>query len=211
MSYSDIYLYGCGGHGKVILDILQCQGRNVKAFVDDHPPTGLNYIHGVPILPTKVALSTVGRNTSAWIVSIGNNLVRQSISQKLVSQGYSFTTAIHPSAQIGMGVKIGAGTVIMANVVINCDTAIGQHAIINTGATVDHDCLIGDYVHIAPGSALCGQVNLGSGVFIGVGSALCPMVQIGSYTTCGAGSLVLHSLPANSLAYGSPAKVVRQA
>jgi serine acetyltransferase len=37
------------------------------------------------------------------------------------------------------------------------------------------------------------------------------MVQIGSYTTCGAGSLVLQSLPANSLAYGSPAKVVRQA
>ncbi len=209
MPHADIYLYGCGGHGKVILDILRRQGRCVAAFVDDNPPSEINHIHGIPILHTQVAVSTVNQNTSAWIVAIGNNLIRQSISQKLASQGYSFTTAIHPTAQIGLGVKIGAGTVVMANVVINCDTVIGQHTIINTSATVDHDCLIDDYVHIAPGSNLCGQVKLGAGVFIGVGSALCPMVNIGSYTTCGAGSLVLHSLPANSLAYGSPAKVIR--
>jgi UDP-N-acetylmuramoylalanine-D-glutamate ligase len=47
-----IYLYGCGGHGKAILDILRRQGPTVAAFVADTPPADITQLHGIPVHPT---------------------------------------------------------------------------------------------------------------------------------------------------------------
>jgi len=205
----DIYLYGCGGHAKVILDILHQQGRVVTALIDDNPPPGITQIHGIPVQLASEKLPTINCDRSQWIVAIGNNRIRQLIANKLTHYGHSFTTAIHPSAQIALGVEIAPGTVVMANAVINTDTRIGHHVIVNTGTTIDHDCIIGDYCHIAPGCSLCGQVKLGKGVFLGVGTSICPAVEIENQTTCGAGSVVVRSLPSHCLVYGCPAKIVQ--
>ncbi|MDB9494347.1 acetyltransferase [Spirulina major CS-329] len=200
------YLYGCGGHAKVVLDILKKQQQSVTAFVDDNPAIQTKQIHGIPVHLASEFLSTIAEQ-SQWIICIGNNQTRQRIAEKLNHQGHLFTTAIHPSAQIALGVKIAPGTVVMANAVINTDTQIGHHVIINTGVTVDHDCQIDDYCHIAPGSALCGQVHVKKSVFLGAGSTVCPSLEIGEYTTCGAGSVVIQCLPSHVLAYGCPAKI----
>ncbi|NJL61125.1 MAG: acetyltransferase [Methylacidiphilales bacterium] len=206
----DIYLYGCGGHAKVILDILCKQGRKVAAFVDDNPPIGFTHIHGIPVKKNvPETLAEIECDRSQWIVAIGNNPIRRRIVEKLDNCGYSFTTAIHPSAQIACGIEIGSGTVIMANSVINTDSIIGNHVIVNTGATIDHDCIIGNYSHIAPGCRLCGKIKLGEGVFLGVGTKVIPNINIEEYATCGAGSVVVKSLPSLCLAYGCPAKVVQ--
>lgn len=204
----DVYLYGAGGHAKVIMDILAVSGKKVVAFVEDNlSPDKLN-IHGIPVISAN-KLSSIGVDESAWIVAIGNNKVRQKVADHLRSQGYRFATAIHPSVQIGSDVKIGPGTVIMANAVINVDTVIGSHVIINTGATVDHDCQVNDYAHIAPGCSLCGQVSLGEGSLLGVGTKVIPATTIGQWTVCGAGSIVNKSLPSSVVAYGCPAKIYR--
>lgn len=205
----NIYLYGCGGHGKVILDILYQQGQKVAGFVDDRPPLGIDRIHGIPIYRDEEIDPAIEPGESRWIVTIGNNRLRQQIANRLTARGYSFATAIHPAARIALGVTIAPGTVVMANTAINIDTNIGAHAIVNTGATIDHDCQIGDYSHIAPGCSLCGQVTIGNSTFLGVGTRVCPSIEIGDRATCGAGSVVVSSLPANCLAYGCPAKVVR--
>lgn len=52
-------------------------------------------------------------------------------------------------------------------------------------------------------------VTIGKNVWIGGGSILLPGVSIGDNTTIGAGSVVTHSIPPNSLAVGSPCKVIR--
>jgi sugar O-acyltransferase (sialic acid O-acetyltransferase NeuD family) len=205
-----LYLYGGGGHAKVILDILHKQNRTVVAIVDDAVIIGdraRSNIHGIPILPSAAVLENVQIDDTYWIVTIGNNKIRQSVVQKLASQGAQFTTAVHSSAQIGFGVTIAPGTVVMANAVINPDAQIGEHAIINTGAIIDHDCQIADYAHIAPGCSLCGQVQVGEGALLGVGTKVKPLMKIGEWTTCGAGSIVVKSLPSHVIAYGCPARV----
>lgn len=204
-----ICLYGCGGHGKVILDILHKQNRKVVAIVDDNPPLNINEIHKVPVYQTDIFFSKVQANDSEWIVSVGNNHIRAKIVEKLTNLGCLFTSAIHPSAQIALGVEIGVGTVVMANTVINTDTYVGDHVIINTGATIDHDCYIAHYCHVAPGCSVCGQVTLEESVLLGVGSSVKPLMKIGQNTVCGAGSVVVKSLPSDCLAYGSPARVVK--
>ncbi|ASC70807.1 Putative acetyltransferase EpsM [Halomicronema hongdechloris C2206] len=203
-----LYIYGAGGHGKVVLDILLKQGRKVTAFVDDSPALSNQTIHGVPVYQGGDTLAQMAAQGD-WIVAIGSNPIRQHIAEKLTTYGASFTSAIHPSAQIAIGVNIRLGTVIMANAVLNTDAQIGHHVIINTGATIDHDCVIGDYCHVAPGCSLCGQVTLGTGVLLGVGSHLCPGVTVGEQTICGAGAVVVKSLPSHCLAYGCPAKIMR--
>lgn len=209
-----LYLYGGGGHAKVILDILHRQNRPVAGIADDLIAAHVTQIHGVPVASTTDVLTTLDQannaETVAWIIAIGNNQTRQAIAETLAAKGYQFTTAIHPTAQVALGVTIAPGTVIMANAVINTDTQVGQHAIINTGATIDHDCVIGDYVHIAPGCSLCGQVTVNTGAMLGVGTKVKPLIQIGAGTTCGAGSVVVQSLPPQVIAYGCPAKVMHQ-
>ncbi len=52
-------------------------------------------------------------------------------------------------------------------------------------------------------------ITIGSNVWIGGGSIILPGVTIGNNTTIGAGSIVTKSVPANSVAMGSPCKVIK--
>ncbi|MEV3937576.1 sugar O-acetyltransferase [Glycomyces sp. NPDC049804] len=52
-------------------------------------------------------------------------------------------------------------------------------------------------------------ITLGDNVWLGGGVIVCPGVTIGDNTVVGAGAVVTRDLPANVLAVGNPAKVVR--
>ena len=53
-----------------------------------------------------------------------------------------------------------------------------------------------------------GCVNIGDNVFIGAESVVLPGVSIGNNVIIGANSTVTHSIPDNSVAVGSPAKII---
>ena len=53
-----------------------------------------------------------------------------------------------------------------------------------------------------------GRVDIGNNVFIGAESVVLPGVTIGSNVIIGANSTVTHDVPANSVAAGSPARVI---
>ena len=53
-----------------------------------------------------------------------------------------------------------------------------------------------------------GRVTIGDNVFIGAESVVLPGVTIGSNVIVGANSTVTHDIPDNSVAAGSPAKVI---
>ena len=77
-------------------------------------------------------------------------------------------------------------------------------------SSVDHECVIGDGVHIAPGAHLAAGVTVERGSWVGIGSVVKGGVHIGSDVMIGAGSVVLHDISDGALAYGVPARVVRQ-
>ena len=53
-------------------------------------------------------------------------------------------------------------------------------------------------------------VTIGDDVWIAAGVTICPGVAVGSGAVIGAGSVVTSDIPANSLAYGVPCRVIRQ-
>lgn len=204
-----IFIFGAGGHGKVVADIVERQGvYRLAAVFDDDPSRHGQPFFGYTVCGGRDALLRLYDEglIVAGIVAIGDNEKRADMAAWLTEHGIARIVAIHPSAQIGRGVVIGEGSVLMAGCVVNSDTVIGMDAIINTGATVDHDCTIGHAVHIAPGCHLCGCVKVGEGSLIGAGSTVIPGVVIGANVLVGAGSTVLRDIPAGARVAGSPCR-----
>jgi acetyltransferase-like isoleucine patch superfamily enzyme len=53
-------------------------------------------------------------------------------------------------------------------------------------------------------------VHIGENVWIGDSAIICKGVSIGENSIVGAGSVVIHSIPANTIAAGNPAKIVKK-
>lgn len=206
---SMLVVFGAGGHAKVVIDAAEKQGGRQIMVVDDAEAYWGAQLMGYSIHRGREALLKSDRRAFA-IPAIGNNKARAQVAAWLEANGFVLTIVTHPSAQVGRGVHIGRGSILVGGAVINSDTLIGNNVIINTGATVDHDCSIGDNVHIAPGVNVCGEVEIGAGSFLGVGAVVVPRVRIGNNCMIGAGATVLNDVPDGVLVVGTPARPLRQ-
>lgn len=74
--------------------------------------------------------------------------------------------------------------------------------------TANH--LVDPKERIEKGIVIASPVNVGDNVWIGGGSIINPGVTIGANTVIGSGSVVTQSLPANVLAAGVPAKIIKK-
>lgn len=81
---------------------------------------------------------------------------------------------------------------------------IGDNVTITNATILAHDAS----TKIFLGYSKIGEVKIGSNVFIGHGSIVLPNVHIGNNVIIGAGSVVSHDIPENSVAVGTPAKVI---
>lgn len=205
MDKGKIFVFGASGHAKVVIDAIERQGvYQVEFLADDDPALKGTTFFGYPVIGGKKDL-LVWPGTRAGIVAIGSNRARRAVSAWLCENGFTRVSVVHPSAQLGRGVTVGPGTVVMAGAVINSDARIGADVIVNTRASIDHDCRVGDGVHIAPGCTLCGTVTVGDGSFVCAGSTVIPNLAIGCGVTVGAGSTVLRSVADGLTVAGTPA------
>ena len=145
------------------------------------------------------------------LVAVGHNEVRRRCVRMLgeILPGLRFPVAIHPSAVVAEGVELGDGSVVMAGVVINPGCRIGRHCIVNTGVCLDHGSTLGDFVSLAPGVVTGGNVSIGEGSAVCLGAQIIHGMRIGAETVVGAGALVVRPVPAACVAYGSPARRIR--
>lgn len=194
-----MYLYGASGHGKVIKDILQSQGKVVDGYIDDNPE--VNELFGLPVKHSMEGVDEV-------VISIGINKTRKKVAGKIDCKFAK--AAIHHEAILSPSVKVAEGSVVMAGAIINADAIIGKHCIINTGASIDHECRIGDFVHVSPHATLCGNVTVGEGTWIGAGATVIPGITIGKWAQIGAGSVVVKDVPDCCLAYGNPCRIIKK-
>lgn len=98
----------------------------------------------------------------------------------------------------------------MAGVSINRCTSVGRFCIVNTNASLDHDTVMEDFSSLAPGATTGGNCRIGQHTAISIGAVLIHGIHIGEHSVIGAGSLVMKSIDSNIVAYGTPAKAIRQ-
>ncbi|MFQ5495593.1 MAG: acetyltransferase [Phycisphaerae bacterium] len=208
-SSSRCLIAGCGGHGRVVLDILLNAGHHqVVGFVDSNPAMVGRRVDGIPVLGTPAELSAIRRShdTAAAIVAVGDNGARRALAEHLEALDFTLINAIHPSANLARNVGLGRNVVIAAGALVCAHCQIGDSVILNTGCIVDHESLIGTATHICPGARLAGRVTVESGAFVGIGATVIQSVRIGYEAVIGAGAVVIGDVAPMSTVVGVPAR-----
>lgn len=207
---SKVIFLGAGGIAIVAADIARSQGLEIVGFLDDSPEKRGTTFCGAPILGGFDMLPELRQNVAQAVVAFANGVGQINVAQKALSYGFSLPCLVHPSAIVSTEASIGHGAILMPGSIINAGARVGSNIILNTAASIDHECIIGDGVHIGPGARLSGLVTIGNATWIGIGSVIRESIHIGNNVFLGAGSLVVKDIPDGVVAYGSPAKVVRE-
>ena len=200
------WIYGAGGHGRVVADAARAFGFEPAGFVDDHP-------YGGDLDGLRVVATRDGRWDSPdafrFLVAIGENRIRARIFGELSGCGGIPVTLVHPDATVSTRATLGPGTVVLAGVVVNPGATVGANCILNTSCSVDHDCRVADHVHLCPGVRLAGTVEVEAGAMLGTGAIVIPARRVGTWSVVGAGAVVVRDVPKARVAIGNPARAIQ--
>lgn len=161
------------------------------------PPWGLFVsLRALPTLPGSswgdsdmdaLSLWSLGRRLASWRLPLASRIVRK--------LGLVLYSAYLPSeAEIGEHTTLGYGGV---GVFIHPRARIGRHCLlsqfISIGGMKGHEAapIIGDYVRVGPGARILGPV------------------RIGDFAVIGPNAVVVRDVPAGTVVFGVPARVVR--
>ncbi|QOJ13126.1 MAG: acetyltransferase [Planctomycetia bacterium] len=206
-SHGPAVIYGAGGLGAVVHDILVQGGRwSVAAFLDSDPRRHGESHDGLPILGgMEVVPALLNRGVRSAIVAIGSNAVRVSVATELRARGITLISAVHPLASVSPRATLGAHVVIGPRVTICVHARIGAHAVLSAGGIVDHDGVIGDGAFLHPAVRLAGGVRVEPCATIGIGASVIPGRTIGAGATVQPGAVVIRDVPPWDIAEGVPA------
>lgn len=194
-----LVIFGAGGHAKVVADIALKNGFEIEGFLDDND--SVSSVMGYPVLG-KIDDCVKFKDTCAFAIGIGNNAVRKRFFEKYAD--FRYPVLVHPTASVGVDVKIGKGTVVMPFAVVNACAEVGEFCVINSCAVVEHDCKIGDYTLIAPNATICGTVTVGSMAWLGAGCIINQTIKICDGVTVGSGAVVTKDITVQGTYVGVP-------
>lgn len=203
-----VYIIGCGGNAKVVVDICVSNDYNIAGFFDDNYRIGDVVYHQYKVIGTIDAIASYGKINI--INSIGDCKTRFKITAKLSNCNLNWINCIHPRSYIAPTATIGYGNIICYGAFINSDTILGNFNLVNTYSIIEHDCCTGNYNHFAPKTTLCGNITVGNTNMVGVGSSIIPGKKIGNLNTIGAGSVVITNVTDDNTIVGIPGKVIKK-
>lgn len=200
---SAVLVYGAGGHGKSVIDLLRALNtHHIVGIIDDGITPG-EQVMGLPVLGGHESLaglreSGVGYSINA-VGGIGNITMRIRVFQFLLARGFECLTIVHPSALVEPSAELADGVQVFPHAYIGSEAQVGFGGIVNTGAVVSHDCALGDYANISPGAMLAGGVRVGEGVLVGMGATVNLNVSIGDGARIGNSAVVKSDVPGGAV------------
>jgi sugar O-acyltransferase (sialic acid O-acetyltransferase NeuD family) len=207
---------GAGGHAKVVLEILAADdGYDVVGLLDADSGRAGARLLGVPILGGDELLEPkYDAGVSHAFIGLGgasDTHPRRRLYQRVRSIGFDIVSVVHRTAVVSPSAGIGRGATIAAGSVVGPDAALGENVIVNTAAVVDHDCRVGDHVHIAIGARLASGAEVADGAHIGAGATVLQGLRVGEGAVVGAGAVVVRDVEPGVVVVGVPATVLRSA
>lgn len=199
---------GAGGFASEVMEAAALRGWKSFALYDDDASKHGRTIFGSPCVGNIADFES--SPITSFICAIGDNSVRQRLAERLEKWGHSAEKIIHPNTVISSTAEIGAGSFVGPFVWIGPQVRVGRHALINMGASLGHDSILGDWVQLCPGARVSGFCELGDGVFMGSNSVLAPNAAMKEWSQLAATAFAWKTIPARTLAVGSPARIAEE-
>lgn len=141
----NLLILGAGSHGHSVLETAERLGvfGEIK-FLDD-------YIRNEDVIGGFEDADHLVERFPCAFIAIGDNTIRKIWAEKLKSWGYMFPHLISPDTTVSKHVKIGEGTIVMAQATISAST-IGNFVIVSPNALVSYGADVKDYVNLDSGS-----------------------------------------------------------
>ncbi len=178
----------------------------------------------------------IGRDTTIYPFTIitagtciGENCEIGPTSQLLsatIEDGVTVISSRIESSVLRAGAKVGPFSRLRANCEVGAGAEVGNYSElkntrIGARSKVHHlgylgDTTLGESVNIGAGTITCNYdgkkkhaTHIGDRVFIGSGTLIVAPIEVGNHALTGAGSVVTKDIPAGKVAYGVPAKIIR--
>ncbi len=97
MTTSPVLVFGAGGHGRVVAEVVQSSGARVEGFIDDGLAPGTQVL-GLPVLGPSSWLAQQPPRLVA--LALGDNRRREEVAAALEKQGHTLGTFLHVTAWI---------------------------------------------------------------------------------------------------------------
>ena len=137
----DVVIYGAGGLGELVQDILLQAGRyRPAAFLDSDPAQRGRSVFGLAVKGGVEQIDELRRaGVRRMIVAVGDNPTRVALAESLQRGGFELISAIHPLASISPSAQIGAHVIIGPRATVCVHADIGDHTVLSAGAIAEHD------------------------------------------------------------------------
>lgn len=203
----DLVIYGAGGLGAQVQDILRQAGQyRPVAYLDSDRTKHGTIIAGLPVQGGLERVDELLRaGVQHVIVAIGDNATRAAHAETLQAHGMNLVSAVHPLASISPSARLADHVVIDARVTICVHARIGRHSILSAGAIAEHDNDVGVGVFLGPAVRLAGGVTVEDLATLEIGASVIPGRRVGRGAHVAAGAVVIRDVPAGARVAGIPA------
>jgi sugar O-acyltransferase (sialic acid O-acetyltransferase NeuD family) len=166
-----LYLIGGGGHCRSCIDVIEeTKEYTIAGIFDVASEVGKNVL-GYPVIDIDENIPKYMSDGNFFLITVGQ-IKSPDLRIKLFELNLNFATVISPRAYVSKHAKVGAGTIIMHDSLVNTGVCIGNNCIINSKALIEHDSVIGNHCHISTGAIINGDCVIGDRTFIGSNSTI---------------------------------------
>jgi sugar O-acyltransferase (sialic acid O-acetyltransferase NeuD family) len=212
-----LLIIGAGGFAREAAETaraIQAEHGSVRllGFLDDDRALHGMTVGGAPVLGPVQAVSD--HPDALVVVAVGRPdayTTRRHLVFRLALPVDRYATLVHPGASVGSTCRVGAGTVVLAQVAMTADVVLGDHVVVMPQVVLPHDVRVDDFATLASGVRLGGGVHVGTGAYVGSGVCVREGCRVGAWSLVGMGSTVLTDVPEERVWFGSPARDVRRA
>ncbi len=203
----DVVIVGYSGHAFLACEIFRLRGIRVAGYFEQESkalnPYQLDYLGN-----ENAASADALFQQYDVFVAIGENKLREKISQKLAQRGATFINCIHPNTTVASTATLGNGVMIGCGGIVQPLAVMGDGAVCSTASIIEHENTVEPFAHVGPRVMLCGTVHIGARTFVGAGAVVINNLHVGKDVYIGAGTIVLKDLPDGSRVVGNPHRFI---
>lgn len=211
MSRKRIVVLGSGAAARMVGGILRADaGVELVGFTDANPARHGQALCELPILGADEMLPELRRRgVSHAVVAAGEPGLRRRLAALLRELDFELANVIHPHAFLAPEVQLGCGIIVLPGAVLMDNPLIGDNVFIGQAVSIGHDVVIGRDCLVGGRSAIGADVVVGESVLIGWASIVGPRHHVGTGAVIAPGANVMSDVPENAVAAGNPARVVQ--